>query len=272
MRCLAALLAALVPLAALAQDDSGRAKWEIGVAAGGGRVSDYPGSSQSHARGLVVPVVIYRGPRLRVDQRGIRGRLFDSPDFEFDVAASAAFDAHDNDARQGMAGLDYLFGIGPQIVYKGLHGVPGAPTLHLKLRALFSSDFRGFDGRGAALDPEVRWRFSPLASIPDSSLTVALQPTWASRSLHRYFYEVRSDEAIVGRPAYRARAGYFGTEFNVTFSRRLDHDLSWFVGARSMSLHGAANHSSPLLRRDWSLSVGGGVVWTPWRSEARAAD
>jgi hypothetical protein len=39
-----------------------------------------------------------------------------------------------------------------------------------------------------------------------------------------------------------------------------------------MSLHGAANSASPLLRSQANYSVGAGLIWTPWHSEARAVD
>jgi MipA family protein len=39
-----------------------------------------------------------------------------------------------------------------------------------------------------------------------------------------------------------------------------------------MSLHGAANTASPLPRERSNLSLGAGVVWTPRRSRASAAD
>jgi hypothetical protein len=39
-----------------------------------------------------------------------------------------------------------------------------------------------------------------------------------------------------------------------------------------MSLHGAANAGSPLLRSKTNVNLGAGVVWTPWQSAARGAD
>ena len=280
-RCRAAVLvASLAPLVVLAQaaapdaasDTSvGQPKWEAGLVLGGGWINDYPGADQNHARSLVAPLLIYRGPVLRVDRDGIRGRLFNNSDIEFDLAASAAFNARNSDARQGMPGLDYLFGFGPQLIYKGLRNHWGSPTLHLKARALMSTDFNDIHGRGVALDPELRWRVSPLAGWP-GALTFGVQPTWASRSLHKYFYEVDASQATPTRAAYQARAGYLGTELNLTLSRRHSDNLSWFVTARGMSLHGAANLHSPLLRDTSTLSVGAGVLWTPWHSEARAAD
>lgn len=245
-------------------------RWEAGLAAGGGRVADYPGADQARLRGIVLPVLFYRGPVLRVDQSGIRGRLAHTPQWEFDLSATAAFDARNNDARQGMPALDYLFGVGPQWVYKGLSTCRGGPTLHLKWRALMSTDFKRIDERGFSFDPELRWRLPHVTHSP-ATLTLSLQPTWASRALHRYFYEVQPGEATPQRPAYRARAGYLGTELGATLSRRTTPSLSWFVTAQFMSLHGSANEHSPLLRDKTNFSVGAGLVWTPWRSADAAS-
>ena len=267
------LSAALAWHGATAAADPGRGLplWEAGLAGGLGRVSDYPAADQAHLRGIVLPVLIYRGKVLRVDQSGIRGRLFASAQWEADVSATAAFNAQDNSARAGMPGLDYLFGIGPQAVYKGLQQRSGGPTLHLKLRALMSTDLRRVDARGYSFDPELRWR----ASAPPwlgGDLTLWLQPTWASRTLHRYFYEVTPGQATPTRPAYTARAGYLGSEAGVTLVRRPEPTWSWFVTARFMSLHGSANTASPLFRDRGNLNIGAGIVWTPWRSSVTVAD
>jgi len=208
---------------------------------------------------------------LRIDRGGIRGRLLDTPDWELDLSASAAFNARDNDARQGMPALDYLFGFGPQLIYKGLRGSFGSPTLHLKARAAMSTDFRHNHGRGYSFDPEVRWRMRPFATSP-VQLSVTLQPSWGSRALQQYFYQVDASQATATRPAYEARAGYMGTEASLTLTGRQSGSLSWFASLRAMSLHGAANTASPLLRDRSNFSVGAGVMWTPWQSAARAAD
>ena len=246
-------------------ESPGQPRWEVGLAAGGGRVADYPGADQIHGRGVVLPVFIFRGPVLRVDGGGIRGLVFDSPDWELDLSATAAFNARDNDARRGMPGLDYLFGVGPQLVYKGLRSSAGGPTLHVKTRAIFSTDFDRIDQRGATFDPELRWRFRPWRESP-SALTLSVQPTWASRALQAYFYEVDAAHATAARPAYRARAGYLGTDFAISVSGRATQTLSWFATARAMSLHGAANAGSPLMRDKLNLNLGAGIVWTPWQS------
>ncbi|TMH30700.1 MAG: MipA/OmpV family protein [Betaproteobacteria bacterium] len=257
--------------AAEPDDPAQRPKWEAGLVTGAGRVVDYPGADQSHWRGFAAPLFIYRGPILRVDQDGIRGRLLKTSDIEFDVTGSAAFSARNNDARQGMPPLDYLFGVGPQVIYKGLRKMPGGPDVHLNLRALVSTDFHRTHGRGAEFTPEMRWRFSPVAGLP-AAFTVSLQPTWADRTLARYFYQVDPSQATPTRPAYDARSGYLGTALNLTLSRRHSQSLSWFATVRSMSLHGAANAASPLLRDKTNVSVGAGLLWTPWQSQARASE
>ncbi len=263
--------------AVLAQPaEPNRPLWEVGLALGGGWVSDYPGANQNHGRGLVLPYLSYRGPMLRIDREGISGRMINHSDFELDFTASAAFNARNSEARQGMPALDYMFGLGPQLIYKGLRNEWGSPTLRLKARALTSTDLHSLQGRGVMVDPELRWRFSPLAVNPfgggPAALNLGLQPIWASRTASQYFYQVEPAQAKAGRPAYAARAGYLGTELSLGLSGRQSDSLSWFVTARGISLHGAANSASPLLRSQANYSLGAGLIWTPWHSEARASE
>ena len=262
--------AAAGAVAAEAPAPPGQARWEAGIAVGGGRIPDYPGADESNWRGIVVPWFVYRGPVLRVDEGGIRGRFVDTSHWELDLTASAAFNTRDNDRREGMAELDYLFGVGPQLVYKGWRGAGGGgASAHFKLRAIQSTDFRRVDSRGATFSTELRWReFGVIGA--GSVLTASIEPTWASRPLHRYFYGVSAGEATASRPAYAARAGYLGTEFGLSLRQRLSRDVSWFVAADWQSLHGAANRASPLLASKSNLSIGAGLVWTPWRSSEMA--
>lgn len=270
---LGAVLAGLLTGTARAatEPDADLPRWEAGLAGGVGRVSDYPGADRSHTRSIVLPVLILRGPVLRIDAEGVRGRLFASPDWEADLSATAAFNAQGNDARQGMPDLDYLFGVGPQLVYKGWSGRRGGPSLHLKLRALMSTDGRRIDRRGTSFDPELRWRLRP-AGPAGADLTLWLQASWASAGLQRYFYEVDAASATAERPLYAARAGYLGTEAGVTWTQRPGPAWSWFATARARALQGATNRASPLFKDRSDLSLGIGVIWTPWRSRYTVAE
>lgn len=264
-------LCGLVEAVGAQAGESSRPRWEAGLAAGAGRVPDYPGADQSQFRGIVVPYLVYRGSVLRIDERGIRGRFLDTEHWELDLTATAAFNSRSNDLREGMPELDYLFGIGPQLVYKGWALERSGPTLHLKLRALGSTDFKRIDERGASVATELRWRWPGIAG-PASALTMSVEPTWASRPLQRYFYEVGASQATAARPAYAARAGYLGTEFGATLRQRVSREVAWYASANLMSLHGAANTASPLLASRSNLAIGAWLVWTPWRSSEAAAD
>lgn len=267
-----ALLWAVVTGAHAADEPAppGLARWEAGIAVGGGRVPDYPGADESNWRGIVVPWFVYRGPVFSVDERGIRGRFVDTSHWELDFTATAAFNTRDNDRRAGMPELDYLFGIGPQLVYKGWQGAGGSgASAHFKLRAIQSTDFERLDSRGGTFSTELRWReFGVLGA--GSVLTASIEPTGASRPLQRYFYGVSASEATATRPAYEARAGYLGTDFGLSLRQRLSRDLSWFVAGEVRSLHGAANRASPLLASKTNFTLGFGLVWTPWRSSEMA--
>lgn len=264
------LLAGAAGSVAAQEPAAGLPRWEAGIAAGGGRIPDYPGADESHWRAIVVPWFVYRGPVLSVDERGIRGRFVDTSHWELDLTATAAFNTRSNERREGMPELDYLFGIGPQLVYKGWQSAGGGgASAHFKLRAIQSTDFGRIDSRGGTFSTELRWReFGVLGA--GSVLTASVEPTWASRPLQRYFYGVSASQATAVRPAYEARAGYLATEFGLSLRQRLSRDLSWFVAADWQSLHGAANRASPLLASRSNLSVGAGLVWTPWRSSEMA--
>ena len=271
---LALLLAALAPAPACAQSGTEPAlpRWEAGLAAGGGRIPDYPGADQSHWRAIVVPWLVYRGPVLSIDERGIRSRFVDTSHWEFDLTATAAFNTRSNARRDGMPELDYLFGVGPQLVYKGWQTAGGGgASAHFKLRAIQSTDFHRIASRGGTASAELRWReFGVIGA--GSVLTASFEPTWASRPLQRYFYQVDAGQATATRPAYEARAGYLGTALGLSLRQRFTRELSWFAAAELNAMQGAANHASPLLASRSNLSVGAGLVWTPWRSSEAASN
>ena len=79
-------------------------------------------------------------------------------------------------------------------------------------------------------------------------------------------------QATATRPAYEARAGYLGTALGLSLRQRITRELSWFAAAELNAMQGAANHASPLLASRSNLSVGAGLVWTPWRSSEAASN
>ena len=109
--------------------------WEVGIGGFAGSIPHYPASDQNSMRYFAAPVPIYRGKILRVgeENRGVvSGRFIDTKKYEFDVTLSAAFSVNSgsNNAREGMPDLDFLFGIGPQLIFK-LIDEPGHSKLNL---------------------------------------------------------------------------------------------------------------------------------------------
>ena len=135
----------------------GKPRWEAGVAFLGANSPDYPAAGTRDWRGVIAPIVIYRGPWLRVDDNGVRGRIFDTEHFELDLSGAAGFNARSNAARAGMPDLDYTLEVGPQAVYR----IPLSPgqqfSAHLKARAVISTDGRRTNGRGMVVEQELRW-------------------------------------------------------------------------------------------------------------------
>ena len=272
-RLLLAGALAAVPLAAGAQLLEGppdRPLWEVGVAALGAWSPDYPAAGTRRWRGALAPIVIYRGHRLRVDDDGVRGRLVDTGRFELDLSGAAGFNARANPARDGMPPLDYTFELGPQARYRVPLDNGQQLSAHLKLRAVVSTNGRRTHGRGAVLEPELRWL---RRGWPDAASQVQLsgQATWASEDLHDYFYQVDPAYATAERPAFDARAGYFGSALKASINRRLNPGLNLSVSGTLQYHGGAANQDSPLFQRRSTGTLLVALIWTPWRSSEGAA-
>jgi outer membrane protein len=244
----------------------GKPRWEAGVAFLGANSPDYPAAGTRDWRGVIAPIVIYRGPWLRIDDNGVRGRIFDTERFELDLSGAAGFNARSNAARAGMPDLDYTLEVGPQAVYR----IPLSPgqqfSAHLKARAVISTDGRRTNGRGMVVEQELRWsrRGWPDAA---SEAVVAGHVTWASEDLQDYYYQVEPEQATAVRPAYDARSGYFGSMLRAGLSRRLSSTTAVSVSG-NVSFHGgAANRESPLFARRTTAGVLFAFIWTPLRSE-----
>lgn len=249
--------------------------WELGVAAIGVSVPDYPGADRNRLRVLPLPYAIYRGKTLRADDEGLRSRYLFSPTAELDVSFGGALpaDSSGNAAREGMPDLDLLLEVGPQLTLRLAEPEPGASwRLVLPVRGVFSTDFSNFKSRGLLFAPELTYARSKVAgSAWTTSLTAS--SGLATESLHRYFYEVAPEFAQPARPAYEARGGYLESSLTAAVSRGFRDRLNVFVFGRVTSLHGAANADSPLLRDDLNFALGAGFTYRLRRStETVSAD
>ncbi len=255
---------------AWAQDASRPALWEVGGVALGVSQQAYPGSDQQVNRALPLPYVIYRGEWLRADRESAGFRALKTDTFEVDVGLAGSFGASSGalDARRGMRELGTLVELGPRLKWR-LAATPegGRLSAEFPLRAVFDlSDKAAF--RGVSFEPRLvyalqsgAWRYG-----------VSAGAVFADTRLAKTFYQVSPAEAIFGRPAYTAEGGLVAWRLGGTLSRSLSRDWSVFGFARLDSVAGAANESSPLVRRTTGASAGLGVLYTWMRSQQSARD
>ena len=247
--------------------------WELGVGAFSGWLPDYPASDEYNIRSLGLPYVIYRGDILRIggeDNRGaISGRFVKNERYEFDVSLSASFpvDSDNNDARRGMPDLDFLFEVGPQLIFK-LINEPNRRKLNLnmQLRAAFSTDLSEIDSRGFVFNPKLTYRHENLTDWNINTL-VNLGPIFATERLMDYFYEVKPRFATFERPAYDADAGYLGSYMTLGASKRFNKRFRFFVGTRFGIHNGSINKSSPLFKDKINPSIFAAFAWSFFQSE-----
>jgi outer membrane scaffolding protein for murein synthesis (MipA/OmpV family) len=250
--------------------------WEAGVGGFAGSIPDYPGAGQNTSRALALPYLIYRGDILRVggeENRGaISGRFIKNDWFELDLSLSAAFpvDSDNNRARRDMPDLDFLFGIGPQLIFK-LVNEPGHRKLNfnLQLRSIFSTDFSSINHRGYVFDPEFNYTHEHVTDL-DLKVFASVGPIFATEKLMDYFYEVKDQYVTPSRQAYDADAGYLGSNITLGVSKRFNNRFRLILGTRLGLHHGATNDDSPLFKEKLNLGVFTAFTWSFKQSELPA--
>ncbi|GGW75826.1 MipA/OmpV family protein [Alteromonas halophila] len=252
--------------------------WEAGVGGGVIEVPNYPASVERNLVALALPYVVYRGDIFRVgDGGGARAVVIEESDYEFDISLGGAFSANNEEGgvRDGMPDLDYLFEVGPQLIYRVRDfrfdgGGSGRLNARLQTRAVFSTDFSGIDHQGYVLEPMLSYQQRGRL-FKDTGLNVSLSLVFATEELHDYFYQVDPAFVTAQRPAYDAKSGYLGAELSMGVSFPIRKRLRGFFGGSVQFNQGAANRDSPLFEDDITYSIGLGFVWRLYESEQRAS-
>ena len=231
--------------------------WELGVGAAAIRFPDYRGSEQSRQYLLPFPSVIYRGDRLKVDRKGMRGLLFDSERVVLDISLDGAVpvDSDQNGAREGMPDLDAVFEIGPSLKISLYDSGPFEARLNLPYRYVYSSDFTRLDSHGTQFHPNLSFDYSGRWH-----LGLSLGPLYASQENHDYYYSVAPVYVTATRPAYQAEGGNSGMRYTLGWSRRYN---GFWLGAflRYDDLSNAVFRDSPLVTREDALMGGISFAW-----------
>jgi outer membrane protein len=243
--------------------------WEIGFGGGVLSIPEYRGAGQSHVYGYPFVLPFYRGSVLRSDEQGIRGLFFTSDRVKLDVSldGSVPVGSGQDPARAGMSDLAPTVQIGPMLRYL-LWGHANdrmqSLSLDLPVRAAFAiqSDVRHI---GYTAYPSITYRQDLRLGSQAWQPRLSGGPMWGSKAYNSYFYQVPRQNAIPGRPAYDADAGYGGLRLLSTLYHRQGNLLVSFYAVFD-SVKGAVFHDSPLVQRDNGLTVGFLLSWFLVRS------
>jgi MipA family protein len=263
MKIIAVMTACVFMVAPLNADEL--PLWEAGFGFTGLSLPDYRGSNQQRFFVLPFPYIIYRGDILRMDRKGIYGRLFQTDRVQLNISADGGLPvkSNSNSARAGMPNLDPTFQIGPALEFclNGPCDSHRLIQLRIPVRAVFASDFTYLSGIGFVLSPQLNLDYTNLGSSGKWNFGCAAGPMYASQPYHKYYYEVDPAYSLPGvRSPYRAHGGYSGTSVIVSTSRRFEN--IWF-GAfiRYDNLSGTSFDDSPLMRTKQALFGGFAIAW-----------
>ena len=252
--------------------------WEFGAGGVALSVANYPTSNERNFIALAAPYIVYRGDVFRIGGgHGARAVVLEKSDFELDLSFGGAFSAEseDNTVRQGMPELEFLFEVGPQLIYKVTDiafdgGGKARLNTQLQTRGVFSTDFRELEQRGYVIESILSYQQRGVL-FENTGLNISFSMTYASEKLQDYFYQVDSSFATSNRDQYDAKGGYLGSELSVGLSFPLVDNIRGFFGG-SVNFHqGAANVDSPLYEKDITYSLGLGFVWRLYKSDTTSS-
>jgi outer membrane scaffolding protein for murein synthesis (MipA/OmpV family) len=246
--------------------------WEAGLLAGGITQPAYPGADQRASLLSALPYVIYRGEYLRADRGTVGVRAIKTPRTELDVGfgASLGSRADDIEVRRGMDDLGILLEFGPRLKINlgEVSDGQSSSRIQLPVRGVFDANDH-FKYRGMAY--ELQWVKD--MALPDNwEVTTNLGAVFGDQQLADTFYRVAPAEATAVRPAYNAKSGLIALRATLWASRLFTPDARFFSYIRYDSVAGAANHDSPLVRRETGWTIGIGLAWALAYSDRKARD
>lgn len=257
-----ALLGAIFLLLSASVEAYHLPKWEWGLGAGWLNVPAYRGAKGHKNYLLPVPFIAYRGETVRMDEDGMRGRLFESNRIRLDlsIAGNLPVPKDDDSARAGMPNLDPVGEFGPtldiSLVRRGeRHQGEASVWLRLPVRAALSVGDPLIDQQGWVFSPYLDLSYRKGVTRSHWRASLALGPLYATRRYHEYFYKVPAEFVTAIRPQYQPDGGYSGSRATLTMVMNSRH---WFVGAfaRYDQLDGAVFEDSPLVEIDNYFTVG----------------
>jgi len=248
--------------------------WELGIGMSALSFPDYRGSDETGMFAIPFPYVVYRGKIFKADKDGIRGALFDSDRVELNVSlgASVPVNSDDNRARQGMPDLQPTVEFGPSLDFNIWRAGDGRLNLDLRLPVRVAvTVLGGMHDVGWEASPRIALDIADVAGLKGWDLGLLVGPIFGTERNHDYFYSVNPRYATPDRPAFDAKAGYAGSQFVISLSKRYSR-FWWGAFARWDNLSGAVFVDSPLVIQENYFAAGIGIAWILKESSIRVDD
>jgi outer membrane scaffolding protein for murein synthesis (MipA/OmpV family) len=260
--------------AALAAETFDEPLWEAGFVTAAFSGPAYPAANDETTAAFISPYLIYRGDIFSIgDEGAFRALAFSNDNVELDLSLGASLPANSEDDadRQGMPDLDFLFEIGPQLIWHagGYETEKWQGVFDIKLRARSVISLADFDTKGFLFEPTFVYELQS-KTRRHLSWQADLELLYGNERLNRYFYEVADPFVTDRRAFYAAEAGYMGAEIGVGLSYPVNDNLRLFIGGNVELYDGASNQDSPLFKEDVAYSGGMVLVYSFYESEARA--
>lgn len=256
------LLGLFLNFSVFANEPSHAIEWGMGV--GGQYLNDYRGSKEFQANALPFPIIVYHGDVLKVDEEeGVRAEFLKNKNFEINISGASALrsSSNENTLREGMSKLDTAFQIGPSfnILLAG-NAFEDGLAVRFPVRAVFTFNTNNFkmDYIGYTVNPELTYKKREI--FPRWNFKAAAGPIYGSRKYHDYYYGIAEEYVTDSRSAFKARAGYSGTFYEMGLFGRHKNWMLQF-GIRYDNLSNAEFLGSDLVETKDYFSVGFGIGW-----------
>lgn len=246
--------------------------YEYGVMALGAHLPHYRGSDEYSTYAFPLPYFVYRGEKLKANRDGVRGIFMRYNNFETAISLSGNPPvSDDNEAREGMAGLDGIIEIGPAMRYYFYeYGERDAFYLQYNVRAAFSFGFDdGLDvsNQGFISEFSLIYKNSSLFEAQHIRYHFSTGPQFGDSRFHSYFYDVGEDEVTATRARYSAGSGYGGWQLSGSILKELTPKIWLGFYGRWMNSEGASFEDSPLVETTNNYVLGSMLIWKFGESE-----
>ena len=242
-QALGLLLLVLMGLA-LIPVDGHAGEWGLGIGVAAQRAPQQGTDTQV----VVLPFPSYEGERLSLGFGSISYALTDSERFRIAAEGQLRFDGYDPDDSAALAGLkkrDLTLDAGFSITAKNDWGIAS-----LKVMGDALGVHEGYEISASYQYPIQLERWTVIPSIA---------AIWPSAELVEYYYGVRANEAVAGRPAYSGRS-----VVNVSSSVNVMYELAdnWeIVGGAEYTRLGDGITDSPIIARDHETIMYSAIVY-----------